>query len=307
LRKLAFLTAIVMQLAACGGDDGSTFKNDGGDGDGANGGDGSGDPFGNKDGGGGDGTAGDGGSCSAPVDMYIMQDRSGSMGTDCNVGDTTNSKWCHAINALAGYFNSPSAAGNAAAIQFFRVPNHSNALCATGAQYSTPLAPVGPPAFTTLPSNAFNTLLNGQSPSGLTPTEAAIRGLTGFTAGNRRGGRVTIGILITDGDPTECDTNLTNLSNLLQAHFTATTIRTYVIGMNGATFANLETIAQGGNAPLHADVVGGLTDACGNGAGPCRHWNVGDGDPKAFIAALAAIQDSADGCKDGGGTINPPN
>ena len=26
---------------------------------------------------------------------------------------------------------------------------------------------------------------------------------------------------------------------------------------------------------------------------------------QAFVAALAAIQESADGCKDGGGTINP--
>ena len=303
--KFAWLMGIAVTLVACGGGDESTFKDGGGDGyDPFGRGDGS-DPFG--DGGGGDGSGGDSGSCYAPVDMYIMQDRSGSMGADCNVGDTTNSKWCHAINALSGYFNSPSAAGNAAAIQFFRVPNHTNALCSTGAQYNTPLLPMGNPPYATLPTNAFDTLLNGQSPSGLTPTEAAIRGLTGFTAGNRRGGRVTIGILVTDGDPTECNTNLMALSALLQTHFMATTVKTFVIGMTGATFANLETIAQGGNGPLHPDAIGGLTDACGNGAGPCRHWNVGDGDPKAFIAALAAIQALPDGCKDGGGTVNPPN
>jgi len=311
------LPAVVLSLAiaapvtnaACGGDDGSQFDGGGGGGEGGGGDTDGSNPFGTMDGGGnGDGSGnGDGASCYAPVDMYIMQDRSGSMGTDCNVGDMTNSKWCHSVNALAGYFKSPAAAGNAAAIQFFRVPNHSQALCATGAQYSTPLAPMGPPAYATLPTNSFDTILNAQSPNGLTPTEAAIRGLTGFTAGNRRGGRVTIGILITDGDPTECDTNLMNLSNLLKAHLQATTIRTYVIGMNGATFANLEQIAQGGGAPLHPDVVGGLTDACGDGPGPCRHWNVGDGNPQAFIAALAAIQESADGCKDGGGVINPPN
>ena len=76
--------------------------------------------------------------------------------------------------------------------------------------------------------------------------------------------------------------------------------------MQGATFANLEKIAVGGNSPTHPDAVGGITDACGNGAGPCRHWNVGDGDPAVFTAALAAIQQSADGCKPGGGTVNPP-
>jgi hypothetical protein len=300
VRKLTSLLGVVLFLSACGGDEGNTFKDGGGEGSNPfNNGDGS-NPFGNDGGG-----SGDSGNCYAPVDMYIMQDRSGSMGTDCNVGDMINSKWCHSVNALAGYFNSQSASGNAAAIQFFRVPNHTSALCGTGAQYNTPLFPTGMPAFATLPTNAFNTVLNGQSPSGLTPTEAAIRGITGFTAGNRRGGRVTIGILVTDGDPTECDTNLMNLSNLLQAHYMATTIRTFVIGMTGATFQNLETIAQGGNGPMHPDAIGGLTDACGNGPGPCRHWNVGDGDPKAFIAALAAIQDISDGCKDGGGTVNP--
>ena len=35
--------------------------------------------------------------------------------------------------------------------------------------------------------------------------------------------------------PNGCDENLDDLSNLLQAHYTATTIRTYVIGMTGAT------------------------------------------------------------------------
>jgi hypothetical protein len=35
--------------------------------------------------------------------------------------------------------------------------------------------------------------------------------------------------------------------------------------------------------------------------------SAGMGDPKAFVAALAAIQDLSDGCKDRGGVVNPPN
>jgi hypothetical protein len=237
--------------------------------------------------------------------MYIMQDRSGSMGTDCNIGQTVSSKWCHAINALSGYFNSQSAAGNAAALQFFPGNNVSQSSCTTGQPYNVPAVPTSPPPFITLPTNQFDALLNSQSANGNTPTEAAIRGLTSYTAGNRRGGRVTIGILITDGDPTQCDLNLTDLSNLLQAQYTATTIRTYVIGMTGATDANLEQIAQGGNTPLHDATVGTLTNACGTSPAPCRHWNVGDGNPQGFVAALAAIEQSANGCSDGGGVVNP--
>jgi hypothetical protein len=240
--------------------------------------------------------------------MYIMFDKSGSMGDpagngapgDCNIGQTVNSKWCKAINALSGYFNSPQAKDQGAALQFFSGSGNCN-----GTAWSTAASPAS--SYTTLPGNTFDALLNQQVPGGGTPTEGAIRGLSAFTAGNRRGGRVTIGILITDGNPENCNTNLTFLSNLLQAHFDATKIRTYVIGMNGASFDRLEAIAQGGNAPPHAATVGSLTNACGTEPAPCKFWNVGDGDPAGFIQALAAIQESADGCKPGGGFVNPVN
>lgn len=290
-------------LACGGGSDDSNGNPDGGANDGTTGSNDS--PFTPFDASGGDGAGGDGSGCYAPVDMYIVQDRSGSMGQDCNIGGTVNSKWCHAINALSGYFNSPSAAGNAAALQFFPLSSAPSNTCSTGKPYDTPAIPTSPPPFITLPTNQFDSLLNAQSANGQTPTEAAIRGLTAYTSGNRRGGRVTIGILVTDGDPTVCDTNLQDLSDLLQAHYTATTIRTYVIGMTGATDSNLETIAQGGNAPLHPATVGTLTNACGSSPAPCRHWNVGDGNPEGFIDALAAIEQSANGCSDGGGVINP--
>jgi hypothetical protein len=257
------------------------------------------------------GSSGDagGGNCFAPVDMYIMFDKSGSMGEpqgngapgDCNIGQTVNSKWCRGINALSGYLNSQASKDQAAALQFFSGADNAN--CKTGTPYNTPAMPAT--SFTTLPSNTFDAVLNSTTPGGGTPMEAALRGLTAFTAANRRGGHVTIGILVTDGDPQGCNENLTDLSNILQAHYAATQIRTYVIGMNGATFSNLEKLAAGGNAPTHAATVGNLTNACGNVPAPCRFWNVGDGDPAGFIQALAAIQESADGCKPGGGYVNP--
>lgn len=255
------------------------------------------------------GTSGDGGSCFAPVDMYIVFDKSGSMGEpfgngapgDCNIGETKNSKWCKAINALSGYLNSPAAKDQGAAIEFFSGTDNAN--CNSGAPYDTPAMPAT--GYTTLPSNAFDSVLNSTVPGGGTPMEAALRGLTKFTAANRRPGHVTIGIFVTDGDPQGCATNLNTLSGIIEDHFQATKVRTYVIGMEGATFGNLEKIAVGGNAPPHAATVGTLTNACGNVPAPCRFWNVGSGDPAGFIQALAAIQESADGCKPGGGEINP--
>jgi von Willebrand factor type A domain len=257
---------------------------------------------------GGDG-GGDGGSCFAPVDMYIVFDKSGSMGDpigngapgDCNIGDTKNSKWCKAINALSGYLKSPAAKDQGAALQFFS--GEDNANCNSGSPYDTPALPAS--GYTTLPSSSFDGVLNATVPGGGTPMEAALRGLTKFTAANRRPGRVTIGIFVTDGDPQGCNTNLSTLSGIIDAHYQATKIRTYVIGMEGATFQNLEKIATGGNAPTHAATVGTLNNACGDVAAPCHFWNVGSGDPAGFIQALAAIQESADGCKPGGGEVNP--
>jgi hypothetical protein len=258
---------------------------------------------------GGNADGGDGGNCFAPVDMYIVFDKSGSMGEpagngapgDCNIGQNVNSKWCRAINALSGYLNSAQAKDQSAALQFFSANDAEN--CNTGAPYDQPAVPTT--SYTTLPSATFDSAINAVVPGGGTPMEAALRGLTKFTAANRRGGHVTIGILVTDGDPQGCNEDLDDLSDIIQEHYTATQIRTYVIGMNGATFANLEKIAQGGNAPPHAQTVGALSNACGNVPAPCRFWNVGDGDPAGFIAALSAIQQSADGCSEGGGFVNP--
>jgi hypothetical protein len=248
-------------------------------------------------------------ACSAPVDLYIMFDRSGSMGEDCNVGATTPSRWCRSVNALSGYFKSAGAQNQAAALQFFPLDSHAEALCTSGSGYDLAASPTTPPAYTPLPTPAFDAVLNAAAPGSNTlgtPTEAALRGLTRFTAANLREGRVTIGVLVTDGSPNGCNGTLSDLSNVLAAHYAKTKVRTYVIGMEGASFAAIETIAQGGGAPLHPDAVGSISDACGNGAGPCRHWNVANGDPAVFTAALAAIQESADGCRDGGGYVNPP-
>ena len=67
-----------------------------------------------------------------------------------------------------------------------------------------------------------------------------------------------------------------------------------------------------GNAPSHASNIGGITNTCGNGAGTCKHWNVGDGNGAVFAEALKQIQASAVGCTyamptTDAGIINPDN
>lgn len=147
-------------------------------------------------------------------------------------------------------------------------------------------------------SQALVSSLNTEGPLGtFTPTQDAIVGANAFSQANQDPNRVMVSILITDGKPNTCPVSTgSGLAQIVSQHFTSTGIPSYVIGMTGADFAGLETIAAGGGTQAHADAVGTLLDTCGDGAGPCHHWNVGNGDPAVFVEALKVIQQQAIGC-----------
>ena len=219
-----------------------------------------------------------------PLDIYLMLDRSGSMDPDCNVGQTTASSWCNSINAIAGFVTDPSSAGMRVALEFFSGDN-----CNAG-DYANPTVGLGYLDGTSGGQAAvLISTMNSASPSGMTPTEAALRGLAQFTAANQTTGRAMIGILITDGLPTRCDTDTTNLAAIASDHYANTGIQTFVIGMASALDFNvIETIAAGGGASPHDDFCHSTT--------PCHHYDVGAGNPQAFIQALQQIQAAAIGC-----------
>jgi hypothetical protein len=214
-----------------------------------------------------------------PLDTYFMLDRSNSMGNDCALGSNGTSKWCYATNALATYFQSAGAAGNRAAIQYFTLPNSD---CATGSPHDVPAV-----GLTLLPVTAADALVTNvaaASPGGGgTQIESAARGVAKFTAANLTPGRTEVGVIITDGDPNGCSGNLTTLAKILSDHLAATGIRTFVVGMTGATPANLEILATGGGAPAHADF-------CEGGAASCHYYSVGNGNAATFDAVFTAIQ-----------------
>src|SRR5262249_48592649 len=132
---------------------------------------------------------------------------------------------------------------------------------------------------------------------------AALRGIATFTANNIQPGRVMIGILITDGIPEACNTNAGFLQGIVAAHLSATGIKTFVVGMEGASYSTLNTIAQGGGAPQH-------TLYCNPSVSPCYYYDVGKGDGTAFPAVLQTIQKLSVGCqynmpKPEGGVADP--
>ena len=218
-----------------------------------------------------------------PLDMYVMLDQSGSMGKDCNIGSGTNSKWCHAINALSGFFHDSSAKGDRVALQYFAL---SGGKCGGGG-YDTPAIALG---YLPQIAGSLDSSLNAHKPSTATPTEGALNGIAKYTASHVTAGRVMVGILITDGVPYTCNTSTSVLSGIVKTLYQNSGIRTFVIGMTGASFGVLEPIAAAGGAASH-------TNYCASGYSPCHFYNVGNGDKTAFINALKAIQQSALGCQ----------
>jgi hypothetical protein len=235
-----------------------------------------------------------------PLDIYFILDRSDSMGADCALGSDLHSKWCYASNALATYFRSSVAKGHRAALQYFTLESSS---CITGSPHDVPA--VNLTMLPALPNSPLITNIGSAGPvNGFgTQIEAAERGLVKFTADQRTPGRTMVGVLITDGDPNGCSNDFNVLSGILSDHLAATGIRTFIIGMTGATSTNLEKIAVGGDAPAHGPTY------C-DGVPSCHYYSVGDGEPTAFAAALGAIQQASLGCTlkmpiPDGGTIDP--
>ncbi len=225
------------------------------------------------------------------IDMFVVLDHTTSMGSDCPLDLSTappprSSKWCFASHALAEYFTSEASAGHRAALQYMSL---ADSVCEGGPENGQAHAAVG---LTPLPSAADGPLvtsLSDEDPNTnyRTQIEAALRGIATFTAANRDPSRPMIGILITDGDPSLCDRNIDNLAAIVQEHYAATGIKTFIIGMTGATLQNLETMALPGGAPEHGP------EFCGGTAQTCHYWSVGDGDPAAFVSALEQIQQAA--------------
>ena len=115
-----------------------------------------------------------------------------------------------------------------------------------------------------------------------THIEGALRGMAEYTSTHVTEGREMIGVLLTDGDPYGCEEDIGALSTIISDHLAATGLRTFIIGMEGATDANLEQLALAGGADPHDDYCGSLTP-------PCHYFNVGNGSGDAIASALHAI------------------
>jgi hypothetical protein len=199
-----------------------------------------------------------------PLDMFILLDQSGSMNTG------PPAPWLSVTDAIRAFVQSPDSAGIGVGIQYFplgaqQVQCISNnnppgcvcidvggmPLCFNNNTASCVVEDYAMPdvAFEPLPgvAQAIIDSLAAHSPSGGTPTLPALEGAMRYAISHAalNPARKTIVVLATDGAPNDCNSDVTNVSQVAAAGLAdAPAIQTFVIGIGDV--ANLDAIAQAG-------------------------------------------------------------
>ena len=228
---------------------------------------------------GGSGGGGDAASCAtatvsaqeSPLDLYIMLDQSGSMNETVNGGGT---KWSAVTSALESFLTQPGLTGISVGLQYFGLDSANHVPSCTASDYATAAVEIA-----ALPgaASALTTSIGAHAPNSGTPTSAALQGAIDHAASwaTTHTGDVSAVVLATDGDPAECDTNLTDINAIAAAGYAATPkIATFVIGV-GSSLSSLNGIAAAGGT-TSAFVVD-------------TNSNVN----QQFLAAMNAIRNSA--------------
>ena len=219
------------------------------------------------------------GAQPVPLAMILVMDRSGSMNSPSG-----NTKWDQARNAMIGFADTPGAAGTKLGLTVFPPDPGTGDQCAPTSY--TPVVPIA-----LLPDNgtAIKDALLARATTGSTPMAGGLQG--GLNAmkdhlaksPNEEG----VVILVTDGDPGACSgvDTVANVSSIASAAAKGTPrIRTFVVGMDGATFSNLNTIAVAGDGAPTAFNASATGDA-------------GVSAQQQLLDALEKIRSGALGCE----------
>jgi hypothetical protein len=248
-----------------------------------------------------------------------MLDRSKSM-SQLTAGGPT--KWAAVTSALQGFVAEPGLAGISLGLQYFGLPPGGSPQCTnvpqcnttaecgpTGcgmcknhhcvvsggntqdscvaADYSAPAVEIAP-----LPGvgGAIVSSLGAHQPSTSTPTSAALQGALDHSKAwaAAHPGHVVIAVLATDGEPTECDTNVANIAATAATALGGNpSIKTFAIGV----FAPAD-VPSGPNALDQIAAAGGTGQAF-----VIDTSNASQNVETQFLMALNAIRGAALGCQ----------
>ncbi len=174
-----------------------------------------------------------------PLNMFITVDKSGSM--------SDSGKWDNAKAAFTSFFQDPSAASLRVALRFWPDEGCDGSSCDINvcAQPQVGLGPLSDPNQV----SALVNLFNAKTPNGGTPTQAALGGAAKFAkdySAQVGGTEKIVVILVTDGEPTECDTTTSVIASYAQDAWDNYQIATFAVGLAGSNEGVMNTIAAAG-------------------------------------------------------------
>ncbi|MBW2456240.1 MAG: VWA domain-containing protein, partial [Deltaproteobacteria bacterium] len=205
-----------------------------------------------------------------PVSMFIAVDKSGSMSND--------NKWVNVKAAFTSFFTDPGADGLNVALRFWPDAGCEDPYCDING-CSNPQVPLGSLADPNHETALIN-IFNSKSPGGMTPMWAALGGACQWAQNHQsqnEGAEKVVVILVTDGAPTACDTNINNIASHAANAYAAAEILTFAVGLQGSNESQMNIIATAGQtAPA---------------------FFIGNGNAQAeLLAALQAIQQTVVAC-----------
>lgn len=182
---------------------------------------------------------------SVPVDVFVMMDRSQSMAQ--TVEGSSKTRWEALRDAVRSFTAAADAAEIRAGIGFFSLSGAADDTrdCSVTA-YAEPrvsigeLSEIGPELVDAMAEVA---------PGGFTPTLPALSGAISYAQSSARDnpGRATMVVLVTDGFPTQCNSDPEQVSQAAKAGYESPEhIRTFVIGVGDVARFNLDNYARAG-------------------------------------------------------------
>jgi hypothetical protein len=207
----------------------------------------------------------DNGTCSDPIcSSNSAASETSTVNLFFMVDQTSGNpaRWAAISNGLKTFLSDPDSAGVHVAFRLF--PDAGTTGCAgTGCDVATCSTPAvegdlavavgtGSPC-TSSPDPAecgVFAALNGLTPAGTnTPTSAALAGAVAWAKQGKaaRPNEEFAVVFMTDGEPTSCDTDVTNIAAIAADGLT-NGVRTYVVGVEGLTTATCQAIATAGGS-----------------------------------------------------------
>jgi hypothetical protein len=194
-----------------------------------------------------------------PLNLYFIVDKSGSM---------SGSKWSGTSSGLKKFFQAPGSAGLGTALEFYPLASGGSfgdgcpgAACAPAA-CANPMVTLGTLTNQPAPADAQEQKLvaavDAVAPGGGTPLHPALDGALAWAIARSQANpnQTHAVVLVSDGDPSECNTSGPAIMGLAADAYNTAAIKTYVVGMDGANIAALDQIAAAGGTGKSFVIIG---------------------------------------------------